>query len=86
MPGRPAGVRHTAECEVRYQVSTDTGGDFAARLTVVEHRRARAGDDWRMEFAFPGTQRLTERPGRSRRTAARWSCAASHDARRPAGR
>lgn len=56
--GPPVGVRHTAECKVRYEVERDTGADFQARLTVVNTGEHTLGD-WRMEFAFPGTQRLT---------------------------
>jgi eukaryotic-like serine/threonine-protein kinase len=72
--GSAAGVRHSAECKVRYRVEEDTGDDFAARLTVVNTGERTVGD-WRMEFAYPGTQRLTE-PTRSRRRVARWWSAA----------
>jgi serine/threonine-protein kinase len=56
-PG-PAGVLHQAGCKVRYQVERDSGSDFEARLTVV-NTGGRALEDWRMEFAYPGSQRLT---------------------------
>ncbi|WP_045745251.1 serine/threonine-protein kinase [Actinoplanes rectilineatus] len=49
----------TIRCSVRYQVRRDSGADFEARLTVV------AGDepgDWRVEFSYPGTQRLAATP------------------------
>ncbi|HEU4346616.1 MAG TPA: serine/threonine-protein kinase [Actinoplanes sp.] len=58
--GPPTGVRHAAECKVRYRVEEDTGRDFAARLTVVNTGDHEVDDDWRMEFAYPGTQRLTD--------------------------
>jgi eukaryotic-like serine/threonine-protein kinase len=61
-PGVPVGVRHAAKCKVRYQVVTDSGDDFEARLTVV-NTGDRALGDWRMEFAYPGTQRLTDPAG-----------------------
>jgi eukaryotic-like serine/threonine-protein kinase len=57
--GAAAGLRHTAACKVRYEVERDSGDDFEAQVTVVntgEHKL----DTWRMEFAYPGTQRLTE--------------------------
>jgi serine/threonine-protein kinase len=57
--GHPAGVLHTAACKVRYRVEKDTGTDFEARLTVV-NTGDRALEDWRMEFVFPGSQRLTD--------------------------
>jgi serine/threonine-protein kinase len=55
----PAGVRHEAGCKVRYQVERDSGSDFEARLTVV-NTGGQALEDWRMEFAYPGSQRLTD--------------------------
>jgi serine/threonine-protein kinase len=54
----PAEVRHAAKCKVRYQVVKDTGDEFEVRLTVLNTGDRTLGD-WRMEFAFPGTQRLT---------------------------
>ena len=56
--GPPTGVRHSAACKVRYLVEEDTGSAFTARLTVV-NTGARPVEDWRMEFAYPGSQRLT---------------------------
>jgi hypothetical protein len=56
-PGPVIGVRHTADCKVRYQVRRDSGDDFAARLTVV-NTGSRALTGWRLEFAYPGAQRL----------------------------
>lgn len=55
--GAAAGVVHAADCTVRYRVEKDTGTDFQARLTVV-NTGERAIGGWRMEFAYPGTQRL----------------------------
>ena len=57
--GTPAGVVHTAGCTVRYHVEKDTGADFEAEVTVVNNGE-RTVEDWRMEFAYPGTQRLTD--------------------------
>ncbi|MEV6492732.1 cellulose binding domain-containing protein [Actinoplanes sp. NPDC051633] len=57
--GTPAGVAHTAGCTVRYRVEKDTGADFEARVTVVNNGE-QSVEDWRMEFAYPGTQRLTD--------------------------
>jgi hypothetical protein len=57
--GTPAGVMHAADCTVRYRVEKDTGADFEARLTVVNTGDQAVGG-WRMEFAYPGTQRLKD--------------------------
>ncbi len=51
-------VRHSAKCKVRYHVVKDSGEDFEVRLTVLNTGDRPLGD-WRMEFAYPGTQRLT---------------------------
>ncbi len=49
------------DCSVRYQVRHDSGSDFDVLLTVINH-----GDHtitgWRMDFAYPGSQRLTATP------------------------
>ncbi|MEV4279371.1 serine/threonine-protein kinase [Actinoplanes xinjiangensis] len=45
-------------CKVRYQVRRDSGSYFEARLSVVTSETA----DWRIEFAYPGTQRLAATP------------------------
>ncbi|MFC4065709.1 serine/threonine-protein kinase [Actinoplanes subglobosus] len=45
-------------CKVRYQVRRDSGSYFEARLSVVTSETA----DWRVEFAYPGTQRLAATP------------------------
>ena len=58
--GPPTGVRHTAECKVRYRVDGDTGRGFVARLTVVNTGDHAVDDGWRMDFVYPGTQRLTD--------------------------
>jgi serine/threonine-protein kinase len=48
---------HRAECKVRYQVRRDSGDDFAARLTVL-NVGAHGLTGWRLEFGYPGRQRL----------------------------
>ena len=58
--GPPTGVRHAAECKVRYRVDEDSGSAFIARLTVVNTGEHAVDDDWRMEFAYPGSQRLVD--------------------------
>lgn len=63
-PG-PAVVLHAADCRVTYRVWRDSGRDFDARLTLRnDSRRVLRG--WRLEFAYPGNQRLTARPRRVR--------------------
>jgi protein kinase-like protein/cellulose binding protein with CBM2 domain len=61
--GAAAAIARGAGCEVRYQVRSDSGRDFEALLTV-----RNTGDrdllGWRVEFAYPGTQRLAATPGR----------------------
>lgn len=56
--GQPVSVR-AARCKVRYRVVKDSGDGFEARLTVV-NTGDRVLEDWRMEFTYPGTQRLIE--------------------------
>ncbi|HWS39226.1 MAG TPA: serine/threonine-protein kinase [Actinoplanes sp.] len=41
-------------CQVRYHVKRDSGADFEARLSI----RTTETADWRVEFTFPGSQRL----------------------------
>ena len=53
----------SAACKVRYRVQRDTGTDFGAQLTVV-NTGAHVLSGWRLEFAFPGGQRLTDAPKR----------------------
>ncbi|MEU4557616.1 serine/threonine-protein kinase [Actinoplanes sp. NPDC023936] len=43
-------------CAVTYEVRRDSGTDFVARLTVMTTAAANAR--WRVEFRYPGTQRL----------------------------
>ncbi|MFG1607495.1 protein kinase [Actinoplanes sp. NPDC049265] len=57
--GTAGGVVHVADCTVRYRVEKDTGSDFEARLTVV-NTGGQAVGGWRMEFAYPGSQRLKD--------------------------
>jgi eukaryotic-like serine/threonine-protein kinase len=56
--GAVARVLHRADCKVRYQVRRDSGDDFAARLTVV-NIGAYGLTGWRLEFGYPGRQRLS---------------------------
>jgi hypothetical protein len=54
-------VPRTTGCKVRYQVRRDDGEEFDALLTVLNTgRRSLAG--WRLEFDYPGTQRLVNLP------------------------
>jgi hypothetical protein len=58
--GTPAAAGpERARCTVRYQVRRDSGSDFEARLSVTTSETA----GWRVEFAYPGTQRLAATPG-----------------------
>jgi serine/threonine-protein kinase len=59
--GPVLGVVRGADCKIRYQVRRDTGSDFEALLTVVNTSAHTVGG-WRAEFAYPGTQRLTDIP------------------------
>jgi serine/threonine-protein kinase len=61
--GSTAATPRRAECQARYQVKRDSGSAFEALLTV---RNADAHDllGWHLEFAYPGTQRLTAVPER----------------------
>jgi serine/threonine-protein kinase len=45
-------------CRVRYQVRHDSGADFEALLTL-SNIGTHALSGWLLEFAYPGTQRLT---------------------------
>jgi hypothetical protein len=45
-------------CKVRYQVRRDSGSYFEARLSVITSETSA----WRVEFAYPGTQRLAATP------------------------
>ncbi|WP_433828259.1 serine/threonine-protein kinase [Actinoplanes sp. CA-015351] len=58
--GAVVGSTPRGRCAVTYEVRTDSGADFEARLTVV----TTAADDtrWRVEFRYPGTQRLSPMP------------------------
>ncbi|MEV6299185.1 serine/threonine-protein kinase [Actinoplanes sp. NPDC051861] len=51
--GAPA---NRARCVIRYQVQRDSGSDFEARMTVYATEAQRPA--WRVEFSYPGTQRL----------------------------
>jgi len=57
----PAGGPAHPVCSVRYQLRRDSGSDYEAVLTVAttdEIGRA----PWRVQFAYPGSQRLTRTP------------------------
>jgi hypothetical protein len=62
-----AGILHATECRVRYQVRHDSGNDFEAQLTLT-NTGAHALGAWRLQFAYPGTQRLTGLPKRMAQT------------------
>ena len=49
--------RPDVRCKVRYQVRRDTGTAFVARLSVA-NISARGLTGWRLEYTYPGTQRL----------------------------
>lgn len=54
--GTPAAAApDRVSCRIRYQVRRDSGSHFEARLSVVTTEAS----GWRVEFAYPGTQRLT---------------------------
>ncbi len=57
-PGGGAAVRRI-RCSVSYQVQRDSGGSFEARMTVIT---SGGPGDWRVDFSFPGTQRLAGAP------------------------
>ncbi|MEV4349424.1 serine/threonine-protein kinase [Actinoplanes sp. NPDC049596] len=48
-------------CSVRYQLRSDSGRSYVARLTV-EAGEALSDAEWRLQFSYPGTQRLTSMP------------------------
>lgn len=50
-------VPHGTVCAVRYQLKRDSGSDYEAQLTVAT-TDAVAGDPWRVQFAYPGSQHL----------------------------
>ncbi|MBB2945275.1 serine/threonine-protein kinase [Actinoplanes lutulentus] len=54
--GAVVGSTPRGRCAVTYEVRTDSGADFEARLTVVT--TAADSTRWRVEFRYPGTQRL----------------------------
>jgi serine/threonine-protein kinase len=56
--GKGAILPHGPACKVRYRVQRDTGTDFGAQITVI-NTGPRALSGWRLEFAFPGGQRVT---------------------------
>ncbi|MFF5080327.1 serine/threonine-protein kinase [Actinoplanes sp. NPDC000266] len=46
-------------CSVRYQLRSDSGRAYVARLTVAT---SETDAEWRLQFSYPGTQRLTSVP------------------------
>ena len=48
-------------CAVRYQLRHDSGRDYEALLTVATSDDL-GGSSWRVVFAYPGSQRLTDAP------------------------
>jgi protein kinase-like protein/cellulose binding protein with CBM2 domain len=54
----PASVPQGTVCAVRYQLKRDSGSDYEALLTVAT-TDAVAGHRWRVQFAYPGSQKLT---------------------------
>ncbi|MEU4621795.1 protein kinase [Actinoplanes sp. NPDC023801] len=56
--GTAAAGSDRARCTVRYQIRRDSGSHFEARLSVTTSETS----DWRVEFAYPGTQRLAATP------------------------
>ncbi|WP_436524162.1 protein kinase domain-containing protein [Actinoplanes sp. HUAS TT8] len=58
-PAPDGAVVRRIRCSVSYQVQRDTGGSFEARMTVIT---SGGPGDWRVDFSFPGTQRLAGPP------------------------
>ncbi|WP_430780381.1 serine/threonine-protein kinase [Actinoplanes sp. G11-F43] len=56
--GASAIVPDRGRCLVRYQIRRDSGAYFEARLSVMTTEASA----WRVEFTFPGTQRLAALP------------------------
>ncbi|MGX6602933.1 protein kinase domain-containing protein [Micromonosporaceae bacterium Da 78-11] len=59
--GTVAVVPRGTTCAVRYQLKRDSGSAFEAELTVATTDEF-AGDSWRIQFAYPGSQHLTDTP------------------------
>jgi serine/threonine-protein kinase len=53
----PASVPQGTLCAVRYQLKRDSGSDYEALLTVAADD-AVSGRLWRVQFAYPGSQKL----------------------------
>ncbi|WP_127499848.1 serine/threonine-protein kinase [Actinoplanes solisilvae] len=56
-----AGPADESECAVRYQLRRDSGRAYEAQLTVATTEGLARGP-WRLQFSYPGTQRLTGLP------------------------
>jgi hypothetical protein len=59
--GTVAGNPRDIRCAVRYQLRSDSGRSYEARLTVATSEEL-ARSQWRIQFSYPGTQRLTGAP------------------------
>ena len=59
--GAVAAAPTGAVCAVRYQLRRDSGADYEALLTVAAPDAAAVGQ-WRVQFSYPGSQRLTGGP------------------------
>jgi hypothetical protein len=59
--GAVAAVPVKSVCAVRYQLRRDSGTDYEALLTVVTTDELATGQ-WRVQFSYPGSQRLTGTP------------------------
>ena len=57
----PAVAPGGRECAVRYQLKRDSGREYEAQLTVATSADVGRAP-WRVQFAYPGSQRLTRPP------------------------
>nr|WP_296065663.1 serine/threonine-protein kinase [uncultured Actinoplanes sp.] len=57
----PATVAAAPVCAVRYHLRLDSGSSYEAVLTVTAAEEV-ARSPWRVQFSYPGSQRLTGRP------------------------
>ena len=78
-------VPRATGCKVRYQVRQDDGEDFEAQVTVL-NTGERGFVRWRLEFAYPGTQRLVNLPKTVDQTGRRVRLRAVSDKRLKPGR
>ncbi len=59
--GPAAGVPASTTCAVRYQLQRDSGSRYEALLTVATTEEV-GRSPWRVQFTYPGSQRLTKAP------------------------